>query len=207
MHENQSRKNSIILKKIHSIRSFTEPGVFSIILLKDKQIATCSYKDNLIRIYNPLNHYNGSEILHNHSCFSFSLCQLENGTFVSSELNNSIKIDNFLITNAHSKYISKIIVLPEHRIASCSADCTIKIWKSNLLYNDTPIKVLQGKTGYINSILYINERNVLVSCSGDKSLQLWNIYTGQCLSVITGVDCYTAESLFQIENDKVIVGV
>ena len=45
-------------------------------------------------------------------------------------------IGNYRIKCAHDKPIFKIITLPNNRVATCSMDLTIKIWKSNPPYND-----------------------------------------------------------------------
>ena len=52
-------------------------------------------------------------------------------------------IGDYTIKNAHDDCITKVITLPNNRIASCSKDMTIKIWKSNPPYSDTPINVLK----------------------------------------------------------------
>ena len=54
-------------------------------------------------------------------------------------------IGDYIIKEAHESWIYQVITLPNNRIASCSADKIIKIWKSNPPYSDSPIKVLKGK--------------------------------------------------------------
>ena len=76
-------------------------------------------------------------------------------------------IGDYTINNSHDGWINKIIGLPNNRIASCSWDKTIKIWKSNPPYSDTPIKVLEGHSSYVNSHLYINERDKMISGAYD----------------------------------------
>ena len=83
---------------------------------------------------------------------------------------------------------------------------TIKIWKSNPPYSDTPIKVLKGHSMGVISLLYIKERDILISRSFDVTLLLWNMSTYQCDKVIEGVDCCLTNSLYQIDKDRVIVG-
>ena len=115
-------------------------------------------------------------------------------------------IGDYTIKSAHDDYIYKVITLPNNRIASCSQDETIKIWKSNPHYSDTPIKVLTGHSRDVISLLYIKERDVMISGSYDKTLRLWNMSTYQCDKVIEGVfRCFT-NSLYQIDKDRVIVG-
>ena len=114
-------------------------------------------------------------------------------------------IGDYIIKNAHEYWILKVITLPNNRIASCSNDKTIKIWKSNPPYSDTPINVLEGHSSHANSLLYMKERDILISGSYDKTLRLWNMSTYQCITVIEGVDCYFINSLYQIDKDRVIV--
>ena len=80
-------------------------------------------------------------------------------------------------------------------------DKTIKIWKS-----DAPIKVLEGQDKSVSSILYIKERDIIISGEWGKILRLWNMSTYQCITVIEGVLCYSFNSLYQIDKDRVIVG-
>ena len=94
----------------------------------------------------------------------------------------------------------KVITLPNNRIASSSYE-TIKIWKSNPPYSDTPIKVLEGHSNFVKSLLYMKERDILISGSWDETLRLWNMSTYQCDKVIKGVRCYCHNSLYQIDKD------
>ena len=51
---------------------------------------------------------------------------------------------------------------------------TIKIWKSNPPYSDIPIKVLRGHSDSVTSLLYMKERDVMLSGSYGR-LPMWNI--------------------------------
>ena len=141
-----------------------------------------------------------------HSEGILSICQLDDGTIVSGSYDKSIMIGDYTIKSAHDICITKVITLPNNRIASCSADKTIKIWKSNPPYSDTPIKVLEGHSNDVTFLLYIKERDILISGSNDVTLRLWNMSTYQCDKVIEGVDCCFTNSLYQIDKDRVIVG-
>ena len=46
----------------------------------------------------------------------------------------------------------------------------------------------------------------MLSGSLDETLRLWNMSTYQCDKVIEGVECYSNNSLYQIDKDRVIVG-
>ena len=53
--------------------------------------------------------------------------------------------------------------------------------------------------------MYIKERDILISGS-NETLRLWNMSTYQCITVIKGVYCFSTNSLYQIDKDRVIVG-
>ena len=85
---------------------------------------------------------------------------MDNNQLLSCSLDKTIKVWNifelsyeceYIIKDAHSEGIKKVIPLTYNRIASCSHDQTIRIWKSIYPYN--LIKQLQG--GYITSITSI----------------------------------------------------
>ena len=135
-----------------------------------------------------------------------SICLLDDGTICSCSYDKSIMISDYTIYHAHKDCIWQVITFRNNRIASCSNDKTIKIWKSNPPYSDIPIKVLKGHSYYVYSLLYIIERDILISGSYDKTLHIWNMSTYQCDKVIEGVDCYSNNSLYQIDKDRVIVG-
>ena len=192
--------------KIEEVKTITDHTgyVNSLLHLKDGRVASCS-SDDTIRIYDPSNDYHCDQVIKRHSGGIQSICQLDDGTIVSCSDDKSIMIGDYTIKNAHNDWIHKVITLPNNRIASCSYDKTIKIWKSNPPYIDIPIKVLRGHSNYVNSLLYIKERDIMISGSYDGTLCLWNMSTYQC-KVIKGVECCSNNSLYQINKDRVIVG-
>jgi WD40 repeat protein/serine/threonine protein kinase/Flp pilus assembly protein TadD len=44
---------------------------------------------------------------------------------------------------------------------------------------------LKGHTGQINKLLLIND-NILISCSEDKTIRVWDIESGKCIHILTG---------------------
>ena len=181
-------------------------SVESLLLLKEKKITSCSY-DETIRIFEPSNDYHCDSVLNRHSNYTYSLCQLDDGTIVSCSSGGSIKIGDYKICNAHNGYsIYKVVTLPDNRIASCSDDKTVKIWTSDPPYSATPIIELTGHSNSVKSILYIKERDTLISGSQDGTLRLWDMTTYKFEKVINGVKCDWTNALYQIDNDRVIVG-
>ena len=192
---------------MHCIKTITAHSgyVFSLLLLKDKRIASCS-GDKTIRIFDPSNDYHCAQVIKRHNSDIFSICELEDGTIVSGSKDQSIMIGDYTINNAHNGWIYKVITLPNNRIASCSSDQTIKIWKSNPPYSNTPITVLTGHDKSVMSLLYIKEKDILISGSFDVTLRLWNMSKFQCEAIFKGVDCSDTNSIIQIDKDRVIVG-
>ena len=108
------------MKAIKTISEHTDE-INSLLLLKDKRVASCS-RDKTIRIFDPSNDYHCDQVINRHSKSITSICELDDGTIVSCSKDKSIIIGD---------YINRVIPLPNNRIPSCSYDETIKIWKSN----------------------------------------------------------------------------
>ena len=198
-------KKKINIEEVKCIKTISiyASWVRSIILLKDKRIASCS-RDQTIRIYNPSKDFHCEQIINRHSKGIESICELDDGTIVSCSWDDSIMIGDYTIRNAHDSWIFKVITLPNNRIASCSNDNTIKIWKSNPPYSNTPIKVLEGFNQSATSLLYIKERDIMIS--GGSILIVWNMSTYQCKTVIDDIFCCNKNSLYPIDNNRVVVG-
>ena len=166
--KNDSIINLNAFKNTKIIKNHTK-GVNSLLLLKDNRIASCS-SDKTIRILNPSKNFTCDEILERHRDNVISLCQLDDGTIISASKDRSIKIGNSSISSAHEYSIYKVITLPNNRIASCSLDNAIKIWKSDPPYSPTPLIVLNEHGYGVRSLLYIKQKDILVSGAGDKDL-------------------------------------
>ena len=198
----------INIDDVKCIRTITEHtySVESLLLLKEKKVASSSY-DETIRIYDPSNDYHCDSVLNRHRNYTYSICQLDDGTIVSCSSGGSIQIGDYKIWKAHNGYsIYKVIPLPDNRIASCSDEKTVTIWTSEPPYSDTPIIVLKGHSSSVKSILYIKERDILISGSQDDTLRLWSMTTYKFEKVINGVKCDWSNALYQIDNDRVIAG-
>ena len=134
--------------------------VYSVIVLKDGQIASCSY-DKTIKIFDPktlrckLNYkkfYDGI----------LSICQLDNGKLVTS----SHIIEVFDYKN-HSKekvdvnsysWHNKVITLTNKRFATCSEDRKIEIFSQEPPYKC--IKKLKGHSHYVRSIIQLKDKEI-----------------------------------------------
>ena len=137
-------KNYNIIKTINikETKTLTEhsDAVYSLLLLNDGRVASCS-DDNTIRIYDPSNDYHCDTVIKRHSNRISSICQVDDGTIVSCSRDGTIIIGDYTIYDTPKASINKVITMTNNRIASCSEDRTIKIWKSIKPYSNTPIKV------------------------------------------------------------------
>lgn len=206
--------NKVEISKIQwtTIISHHDSNVNSIQFLSDGRLASCS-DDKTIKIFNIKNHYHCDITITGHTDWVRCFCQIENGNLISCSRDLMMKIWNITqfsfqcectITKVHENAICKIIPLPNYRIASCSGDKLIKIWKSIPPYN--LIKILKGHFNSVNSILFLKEKDLLISGSCDLTLRFWNISTYQCITIITNVFCLTPKCLIQIDNNKIAVG-
>ncbi len=89
---------------------------------------------------------------------------------------NLLNVSSF---QAHSNTINRIKQSPftnNHIVATCSDDTTIKIWNTNK--NWTLIRTYTGHSEWCTDLEFINE-DTIVSSSGDYTLQMWSLSTGQ----------------------------
>ena len=190
-----------MFKEIKTIVSPTNQ-LRSLVLLNDNTIALCSIGYS-IWIYAPFSDYSCKEEKSSKSIYS--LLQLTDNTIVSFSY-MTLSLGAFEIENDYTDNIAKLVELPDNRIAACSISNDIFIWKSTPPYSSFPIKVLQGHSKFLLTILYIKERGLLASVALDKTLRLWNMKTYQCVNVIGGVNCYCSNSFEEGDKDRVIIG-
>ena len=177
----------------------------SLVLLNDNKIAFCSDIGTL-SLLDPFNDYHYSILVQNSAYPSF--CQLNDGTLVyTCQCTTIINIGTYSIKNAHVILIYKVITLSNNRIATGSADSTIKIWKSDPPYSDTPIKVLVGHLDWVTSMIYVKEKDLLISGSCDLSIRFWSMKTYQRVCSFRYLSFVRSpNALYQIDNERIIVG-
>ena len=69
------------MKAIKTISEHTDE-INSLLLLKDKRVASCS-ADKRIRKFNPFNDYHCDQVIKRHKKNIVSICQLDDGNIVS----------------------------------------------------------------------------------------------------------------------------
>ena len=186
------------------IKTIKEDYNNKLLKLNDNRICHYGYHRESI-IYDPIKDYNIVERIDAHKN-AITMCQLDDGTIVSATESNSLRFGNFLFNNAHNAQINKLIPLPNNIMASCSIDHTVKIWNFTSPSNITLIKTMTEHDSDVISILYIKERDIMISVGGDNKLCLWNMSTLKCEKIIKGIDNCSKNSLYKIDNDRIFVG-
>jgi len=104
----------------------------------------------------------------------------QSNMMLNSELDLKKRIQ---ILKGHTSYVNCIILLPTTEIASCSDDKTIRIWNIN---TNEQMKLLEGHTESVKTILMLEDELRLASCGCDNTIRIWNIISGDQLLVLEG---------------------
>lgn len=202
----------IKVKELKTI--IADDQIIFLFLLKDGRLSTY-LRNKIIKIYNPNNDYVCDiTIIKPHKMGIRAICQLYDETFVTCSGKEikfwSISSDAyeclFTLTNPYEDFINKVVSLPNNHLASCSNDKTIKIWNMNKPYNTTAIKIMEGHTNNVTSLKYFKEKNFLISGAYDSTLRIWNMNTYQCVNIVKNVDDCHNNIIYQIDNERFLVG-
>ena len=202
--------NITAVKRIHDHKDM----VTSLLLLKDGRIASSSL-DHTIKIFHLSNYdYHCNITIEEHIHYVSSICQLEDGRLVSGSWDKSIRfyslgqndyINENFITNAHNESINSLVALSDNRIVSCSPNCEIKIWSTALPYTSNPIQEIKLNSCVLYSVLYIKEKDELVTALY-QSLQVLDMSNYGHKFTIDGIKCVSAKGMCQLDNERFIVG-
>ena len=185
----------------HTLTKHTN-NIHCLLLMKDGRIASAS-DDISFKIYSTFLDYSHIMTIADFSNSVSSLCQLDNEQTVAGSFDNSIRVFEIsaltykcvsIVRNAHSEWITKVIALPNNKVASCSLDKTIKIWQFGDSFKHCPIKVIKSEDNII-SMKYIN--NTIIY--GNKEcVTFWSTTTQQCVTKFK-VSCLGSNSIYYSE--------
>ena len=95
--------------------------------------------------------------------------------------------------------IISLILLKDGRVACCTRDYTIRIYSPQSQWEIDDI--LRGHSNIVNSICQIDSGEI-VSCSGDKTIKIWDVDKSEC--VFTIKNQFEFESVVAIDDNKFI---
>jgi transducin (beta)-like 1 len=114
--------------------------------------------------------------------------------------------------SGHTGTVQSIQLDPQGKLlASGSQDNTVKVWSMD---RDDCMHDLKGHTDWVCQIKwsntgpgtkYPNEKLFLASCSGDKTVKLWNVQTGTCLHTLENQQSFV-QSIDCSPNGRFLVG-
>jgi WD40 repeat protein len=67
------------------------------------------------------------------------------------------------------------------RLASASADETVKIWDPS---SGECLQTLEGHSGWVNSVAFSHDSARLASASADETVKIWDPSSGKCLQTL-----------------------
>lgn len=180
----------------------------TLILLNDGCFATCS-EDDCIKVIDPKKNFRYVRYIKAKTNGVTSICQLDNGDLVSCSKNTikiwSLKNKKCLFTiSSNQNSIFKLITLSNNRFLSCSCQ-TLVIWKGDRPYNKEPIKVCYEDCYDMYGVLYIKKKDIFLYIEANH-LFIKNMKTYQNICVMQPIYCYGENSLYQLDDDRIITG-
>ena len=109
------------------------------------------------------------------------------------------------MSEKHKSWISKIIQLSDIKFATASGDKTIKIWEIQSSKKVKCLETLIGHNSDVISIIKINNKDLLISCSYDKRIIIWDLNTYAIVKEIKDVQCCFTNGLKELPNERIAV--
>lgn len=84
----------------------------------------------------------------------------------------------------HTRILNSVAYSPDgRRLASASADYTLKLWDPA---DGSQVKTFKGHTNFVNSVAFSPDGKKLVSASEDSTVKVWDIESGACTATFRG---------------------
>lgn len=105
----------------------------------------------------------------------------------------------------HKRGVAGVKFSPDGKwVASCSADCTLKIWSAT---TGALQHTLEGHLAGISTLAWSPDSRVLASGSDDKLIRLWDVTTGKALPVpLAGHHNYVYSLAFSPKGNILVSG-
>ncbi|KAL8860404.1 MAG: hypothetical protein Q9178_003063 [Gyalolechia marmorata] len=110
-----------------------------------------------------------------------------------------------LVLNGHRNGVAAVRFSPKgDKIASCSADATIRIWETSTGYH---LHTLEGHLAGVSTLAWSPDNRVLASGSDDKSIRLWDTVAGrQYPRQLLGHNNYIYSIAFSPKGNMIVSG-
>jgi WD40 repeat protein len=172
-------------------KTLDEEGIESMINIQNGKIATCTI-NGLIKIWTNNDRFKCIKQIQqagtNYKLFAVSkrylVCcsQNEYQCYINIyDCNSNYKLIHVI---KDGEYVNCLTGIANKRFAS-SQHQTIYIWEFNNCY-DNCFEYLDGHEDTIYALLYVEEGNMLVSGSADKSITVWSLDNYECINSIYG---------------------
>ena len=70
----------------------------------------------------------------------------------------------------------------------------------------TTLRTFTGHSGYVLSCAFSKDGRLFVSASGDETLKIWDVQTGQCKCTLSGHSSYVNACCFSPDGGSVLSG-
>ena len=115
---------------------------------------------------------------------------------------NHISDQAYMTLHGHTGKVIRIAVSPDgKRIASGSADKTVKVWETT---TGAEIMTLRGHEAPVGGLAFSADGQYIASGSVDKTIKIWNSETGHELRSIEGHESWVNRLCFSPDDSKII---
>jgi WD40 repeat protein len=87
------------------------------------------------------------------------------------------------------------------RVASASADCTIKIWDT---CSSECLLTLEGHSDSVSSVAFSHNSARIASASGDCTVKIWDTCSGECLLTLEGHNSWVRLVAFSHDSTQIV---
>ena len=104
----------------------------------------------------------------------------------------------------HSRILNSVAYSPDgRRLASASADYTLKLWDAA---EGTQLKTFKGHANFVNSVSFSPDGKKLASASEDGSVKIWDIESGACTDTFRGHADGVWSAVFLPDGERLVSG-
>lgn len=210
---NRKKLKSTVIEKIKDINENSIEKVYAMMLINDGGILVCLHQ--FIKIFKPRTNYCSYYMINMQQINRVvSLCQLDNNLIAINinkkeillfDLNKDDKI--MVIPYPVNITINSIVALPSECIAIASSDKKISIYLCQPPNKKILTRTLEGHSGGVLSLLFLDNKKMLLSNSVDLSLRIWSTITYQCISTISRFYFSLNKNIIvPFDNNSLIIG-